>query len=334
MSEARWRLLTPAGAGPVAVIGLEGDLPDLPLADARGRRAGWPAVGRFRRLRLLEDGAPLDDALVLRPGPARAELHVHGGQALLGRLAAWLASHGVVREELRQPEVPLSRRHARALLSCRRGRLAALLEEARRAQPADARLLGRLRRCLALSGFAGRLERPAVVRLAGPPNAGKSSLFNALLGSERALVSPEAGTTRDTVTALWSVLGVPVELHDSAGSDGVLDGSGADAVVAVLPCPGARLATVGSAAVLTILGRADLWPEARSVARVSARSGEGLAALRNALASALGIPPDESGDEDVPVEASVRSELARLLARAGAVDGAAASAGEDARRQA
>jgi hypothetical protein len=321
VSAARWRLLTPAGAGPVAVIGLEGDLPDLPLADARGRRVPWPGVGCFRRLRLLESGAPLDDALVLRPGPARAELHVHGGQALLGRLAAWLAAHGVARGEEGRPEVPLSRRHARALLSCRHGRLAGLLEQARRSQPPDARLLGRLHGCLALSGFAGRLERPAVVRLAGPPNSGKSSLFNALLGCERALVSPEAGTTRDTVTALWSVLGVPVELHDGAGSEGVLDGGGADAVVVVLPFPGARLTTVGSAAVLTVLGRADLWPQARSVPRVSARSGEGLVALRDALADALGMPPDESGDEDVPAEASVRSELAQLLARASAAGG-------------
>jgi tRNA modification GTPase len=56
------------------------------------------------------------------------------------------------------------------------------------------------------------------VVLAGPPNAGKSSLFNALLGEERALVSPQAGTTRDYLSAILR-LGpdVDVELIDTAG---------------------------------------------------------------------------------------------------------------------
>ncbi|MBM3984236.1 MAG: tRNA uridine-5-carboxymethylaminomethyl(34) synthesis GTPase MnmE, partial [Planctomycetes bacterium] len=187
----------------------------------------------------------------------------------------------------------------------------------------EARVRARLLGSLALAGFAERLVRPAVVRLAGPPNAGKSSLFNALLGGERALVSPEAGTTRDTVTALWSLRGVPVELHDSAGRGGALEGAGADIIVAVLPRPGAVLAVERAAAVLTVLGRADLWPEARDVPRVSARTGEGLAELQDALALTLGIPPEGTGDEDVPVDPAVRVELARLLEHPSAAEAAA-----------
>ena len=57
---------------------------------------------------------------------------------------------------------------------------------------------------------------PRVV-LVGPPNAGKSRLFNALLGRDRAIVSPQAGTTRDYLTALCDCDGLTVELVDTAG---------------------------------------------------------------------------------------------------------------------
>jgi len=59
--------------------------------------------------------------------------------------------------------------------------------------------------------------RPFRVVLAGQPNAGKSSLFNALAGGARALVSPEAGTTRDYLVTRLDLAGVPVELIDTAG---------------------------------------------------------------------------------------------------------------------
>ena len=51
----------------------------------------------------------------------------------------------------------------------------------------------------------------------GPPNAGKSSVFNALIGRERAIVSPHPGTTRDTIEATVDLAGVPVTFVDTAG---------------------------------------------------------------------------------------------------------------------
>ncbi|MBV9263224.1 MAG: tRNA uridine-5-carboxymethylaminomethyl(34) synthesis GTPase MnmE, partial [Candidatus Eremiobacteraeota bacterium] len=74
--------------------------------------------------------------------------------------------------------------------------------------------LQRLRR----DGELGQLLREGVgVAIVGPPNAGKSSLLNALLGIDRAIVSAMPGTTRDTIEETIAIDGVPVRLVDTAG---------------------------------------------------------------------------------------------------------------------
>jgi GTP-binding protein len=61
------------------------------------------------------------------------------------------------------------------------------------------------------------LDRPLRLALVGRPNVGKSSLFNQLLGEERSLTGPEAGLTRDAITAPWRAGERDVLLHDTAG---------------------------------------------------------------------------------------------------------------------
>ena len=74
--------------------------------------------------------------------------------------------------------------------------------------------LERLRR----DGELGKIVREGLgVAIIGPPNAGKSSLLNALLGTQRAIVSEIPGTTRDTIEESIVVDGVPVQLIDTAG---------------------------------------------------------------------------------------------------------------------
>ncbi len=137
--------------------------------------------------------------------------------------------------------------------------------------------LANLRRQLDDRGVSGRPVRVAVV---GNPNAGKSSLFNALAGATAALVSDEAGTTRDYLTTTIDLDGVPVELIDTAGwqpaDDTVTEqaqwlgreqATRADAVLwcvpageSLDPADGSRLAATG-AEVLRLRTKADLSGE-------------------------------------------------------------------------
>ncbi len=64
----------------------------------------------------------------------------------------------------------------------------------------------------------GRLySQGARIVLAGPSNAGKSSLFNYFLKEERSIVSPQKGTTRDFIEAMCTIGGIPIRLYDTAG---------------------------------------------------------------------------------------------------------------------
>lgn len=244
-----------------ALRALAGHLPSPRRATLAGLRTG--------------DGEPLDRALILWfPGPATAtgedlaELHLHGGRAVVAAVeAALVALPGLRRAEAGE----FTRRaflNGRIDLAEAEG-LADLLAaetESQRVQALDM-ASGHVSRAVAgwqdrlltlmagaeaelnfadeddvevgegvaqrlISGMAALaqelaewLARPAAeviseglsVVIAGPPNAGKSTLINALLQRELAIVSPVAGTTRDVIETPLALDGIAMRFSDTAG---------------------------------------------------------------------------------------------------------------------
>ena len=86
-----------------------------------------------------------------------------------------------------------------------------------RVSDATAHALGSVDALLATAGAGELVREGAIVVIAGPPNAGKSSLFNALLGRQRAIVTPVPGTTRDAIEATVDAGDWPLRLVDTAG---------------------------------------------------------------------------------------------------------------------
>ena len=150
---------------------------------------------------------------------------------------------------------------------------------------------------LAREGRGLRLREGLAVAIAGPPNAGKSTLLNALAGREVAIVSSLAGTTRDALTVDLELGGYPVQLIDTAGlrdTDDPLEREGiararmraasADLVLWLHAADQPAVPVVDTAgAVWTVATKADLGP-GQGDHRVSALTGDGLDALVAALA--------------------------------------------------
>ncbi len=173
--------------------------------------------------------------------------------------------------------------------------------------------------CEEIAGFSSTLEgwtrrfaagqrtrgRPRVV-IAGPPNAGKSALFNALLQQSRAIVSPVPGTTRDYVEAELWIGGREVRLVDTAGlrdgSDAIeVEGiarsreqiEGAEVVLWVEASDATEVAVLEGPRVIVVENKIDLGRRRAAWIGVSARSGDGMGELRAAIEEAMRGPEEE-----------------------------------------
>jgi tRNA modification GTPase len=194
----------------------------------------------------------------------------------------------------------------------------------------------------------GRLaRRGARVVLVGRPNAGKSSLMNALLGRDRAIVSPEAGTTRDYLDEPLAVGRFRLLLTDTAGirtSESAVERAGvertrqqiaaADLVILLLDRSEAltredreALALTADRPRVTLRTKADLasgWEPSElageRILEVSAHRGTGLEELTRRILAALPSSDDEAPREDVAVTRA-RHHAALVAARRSVVSG-------------
>lgn len=345
--------------------------------------AGRLPPARRATLALLRDpadGAPLDRALLLWfPGPDTAtgedlaEIHCHGGRAVVAAIQAVLSAMPGLRSaapgeftrrafdngrmdlnavegfaDLLAAETDQQRRAALAMAEghfSRRVegwrlallRLSAMTEAALDFSDEDdvpdagiEQRIGMEIETLALE-VGAELARPSAERLrdgirvvlAGPPNAGKSTLLNALAGREAAIVSDIAGTTRDRIEVPVALGGVPFLLTDTAG----LHAGTGDAIEAIGMAR--AQAAIEAADILLWLGdpavpprpdavliasqsdRPDWGAPAAPALRLSAASGEGMDALRaDLLARAAALLPAEG---DYALQTRQRDGIATLL---------------------
>ncbi len=146
-------------------------------------------------------------------------------------------------------------------------------------------------------GQRALVQRPFRVVLAGKPNAGKSSLFNALAGRDSALVNSEPGTTRDYLSAAIDVGGVTIELIDTAGIGVPADAidlaaqtlgreQGRQADLIIWCCAGDNPDEDSDvpANAVRIATKADLGVARGTLLATSTASGAGLGELRQLLA--------------------------------------------------
>ena len=370
----------PAGVGVIRISG----------PDARGAlmtlagRVPEPRRASLARLRSA-DGALLDQALILWfPGPNTAtgedlaELHCHGGRAVIAAVEAALdGCTGLRRAEageftrrafangridlaeaeglgdLLTAETEWQRAAALAAVG---GAVSRQIEEWRAAVLAlsaqieavldfsDEEDAADLPECFTwnIAGLSDALAvwlaRPRAERLgegfrvvlAGPPNAGKSTLFNALVDSEAAITSPIAGTTRDVIERSVAIAGVPFTFLDTAG---LREREIADPIEAI-GIDRAHDAVARADVVLWLgvegAGPADAWeiaaqsdsathvPKASARFTVSAATGEGIATLKKALVDAARNSLPKPGEAALNArQHALLSEAAAALVAAG-----------------
>ncbi len=237
MSDTTITVLTPPGVGAIAVLSLAG--PDAWSIIRASFSCELPAEPESDRVWVGRFGESPGDEVVLCATSDAIEIQCHGGH----RVCRWLVEQCVAAGAVEVDSTAVS---AMAMLPrALTVRTAAIILD---------QLSGTTGEAARFADIGRHLTVPWRVVVAGPPNAGKSSLVNALAGYARTVVSPVVGTTRDATTVSVAFDGWPIELIDTAGIRATSD----------------DLESAGVAAALAVAGSADLvmWVTAADEAHV------------------------------------------------------------------
>ncbi len=234
-------LITAPGRSAIATISVDG-LDALKHVARYFQPAGRRDLSKTTPRRILfgrwsaSAAAAGEEIVVCVHAATRVEIHCHGGGAAANRILCqldqggcqcihrdqWLVAvdaNAIRRESTHALTQASTARVAAILLDQFRGALERALNVVlERLQQGDARGADHvLQALLVRSEWGQHLVSGWQVVLVGRPNVGKSSLINALLGYQRAIVFDQPGTTRDVITASTAVDGWPVEFADTAG---------------------------------------------------------------------------------------------------------------------
>jgi tRNA modification GTPase len=324
------RLRTPHGVAGVAVVGVEFHERDAVLAALRTPSGSplAPRAGAAQRGVLRVADTDVDDVLVVTRRDGALELHLHGAPAVLAALRTRFAvepepppdpAAALLRAALSAEQLDLALEQLALDFAAELAALAAL--------PPGERAVARAA-ALARSRAALALATPQRVVLVGRQNAGKSSLFNALAGRERALVGATAGVTRDAIAEITTLAGYPYELVDTAGEG--------DAQAAIDTAAIARGRELHANAIVVLAIDASIGPHA--IDRALAPRAALVLATKGDLSRRAAWPPDvpcaAATSTRGAAAATLRTQLGallrahRALPRAGPVGGFAALDGE------
>lgn len=350
-------VLTPPGVGALATVAVHG--PDAwelvrrvfrrPTRDALPLPAD-PERGRFWLgwLSAETPGETGDQVIVVAKGSppgCKVEIHCHGGREVLRLILDTLGSQGVRPgppgdEHLAGTPSPgavlaraLTLRTAAIALDQQTGACAraidALLAALEEGRAADA--FRQMEELASRIPLGRHIDSPWRVALLGPPNVGKSSIMNALVGYRRSIVAPFPGTTRDVATALVALDGWPVELSDTAGlraaqssleqqgvERAVLTAADCDLRLWILDATGVPVEPPPSLApVQIVINKTDLKPTCNiggvgDAVLVSARTGSGLETLAERISARL-VPAPPPPGAPVPLTAAAGAALVEAL---------------------